>query len=183
LHGERHRLRTLHLMPLPRELFSLAVLPHGLGGETDRRLADVEREVDRLALPKRGRLLGNTAVRAELRAEPRGVEERRRSDRDEGVDLRVAGVGRDGFYHHAARRARLRRRFAVAGDEQESNDSCALHDPILQFRRRMTVPYRDFYYTLNVFMHVLTLEEGGVEHLHYGLFERVDEPICAAQER
>lgn len=47
----------------------------------------------------------------------------------------------------------------------------------------MTVPYRDFYYPLNVFMHVLTLEEGGVEHLHYGLFERDDEPISAAQER
>jgi SAM-dependent methyltransferase len=47
----------------------------------------------------------------------------------------------------------------------------------------MTVPYRDFYYPLNVFMHVLTLEEGGVEHLHYGLFERDDEPISVAQER
>ena len=47
----------------------------------------------------------------------------------------------------------------------------------------MTVPYRDFYYPLNVFMHVLTLEEGGVEHLHYGIYERPDEPIAAAQER
>lgn len=47
----------------------------------------------------------------------------------------------------------------------------------------MTVPYRDFYYPLNVFMHVMTLEEGGVEHLHYGLFERGDEPIAEAQER
>ena len=47
----------------------------------------------------------------------------------------------------------------------------------------MAVPYRDFYYPLNVFMHVLTLEEGGVEHLHYGLFERDGEPISAAQER
>ncbi|HKS25248.1 MAG TPA: class I SAM-dependent methyltransferase [Thermoanaerobaculia bacterium] len=47
----------------------------------------------------------------------------------------------------------------------------------------MTVPYRDFYYPLNVFMHVLTLEEGSVEHLHYGLFERDDEPISTAQER
>jgi SAM-dependent methyltransferase len=44
-------------------------------------------------------------------------------------------------------------------------------------------PYRDFYYPLNVFMHVLTLEEGDVAHLHYGLFERSDEPISAAQER
>ena len=53
----------------------------------------------------------------------------------------------------------------------------------LQFRRCMTVPYRDFYYPLNVFMHVLTLEEGRVDHLHYGLFERDDEPISLAQER
>jgi len=47
----------------------------------------------------------------------------------------------------------------------------------------MTVPYRDFYYPLNVFMHVLTLEQGGVEHLHYGLFEQADETLPAAQER
>jgi SAM-dependent methyltransferase len=47
----------------------------------------------------------------------------------------------------------------------------------------MTVPYRDFYYPLNVFMHVLTLEEGGVEHLHYGLFEHDGESISMAQER
>jgi hypothetical protein len=43
--------------------------------------------------------------------------------------------------------------------------------------------YRDFYYPLNVFMHILTHEEGGVHALHYGLFEREDEPIGAAQER
>jgi hypothetical protein len=43
--------------------------------------------------------------------------------------------------------------------------------------------YRDFYYPLNVFMHILTHEEGGVDSLHYGLFEREDEPIAAAQER
>src|SRR4051794_4409642 len=47
----------------------------------------------------------------------------------------------------------------------------------------MTAPYRDFYYPLNVFMHLLTLEEGGVEHLHYGLYERAGESISAAQER
>jgi len=47
----------------------------------------------------------------------------------------------------------------------------------------MTVPYRDFYYPLNVFMHVLTLEEGGVEHLHYGLFERDGETISTAHDR
>jgi len=44
-------------------------------------------------------------------------------------------------------------------------------------------PYRDFYYPLNVFMHILTAEEGGVDYLHYGLFEREDEPIGEAQER
>ena len=44
-------------------------------------------------------------------------------------------------------------------------------------------PYRDFYYPLNVFMHILTAEEGGVDYLHYGLFEREDEPIGDAQER
>src|SRR5581483_12368105 len=43
--------------------------------------------------------------------------------------------------------------------------------------------YRDFYYPLNVLLHVLTLEEGDVRHLHYGFFEREDEPIGAAQER
>ncbi|HEV7920241.1 MAG TPA: methyltransferase domain-containing protein [Thermoanaerobaculia bacterium] len=49
----------------------------------------------------------------------------------------------------------------------------------------MTEPlaYRDFYYPLNVFMHILTQEEGRVDALHYGLFEREDEPIAAAQER
>lgn len=45
------------------------------------------------------------------------------------------------------------------------------------------LPYRDFYYPLNVFMHILTLEEGGVRYLHYGFFEREDEPIADAQER
>lgn len=45
------------------------------------------------------------------------------------------------------------------------------------------LPYRDFYYPLNVFMHILTLEEGGVSALHYGLFESADESIAAAQER
>jgi SAM-dependent methyltransferase len=43
--------------------------------------------------------------------------------------------------------------------------------------------YRDFYYPLNVFMHILTREEGAVRHLHYGLFERPEEPIAEAQER
>ncbi len=43
--------------------------------------------------------------------------------------------------------------------------------------------YRDFQYPLNVFMHVLTHEEGGVSYLHYGLFEKPDETIGSAQER
>ena len=45
------------------------------------------------------------------------------------------------------------------------------------------IPYRDFTYPLNVFMHILTHEEGEVRHLHYGLFERPDDSIAAAQER
>jgi SAM-dependent methyltransferase len=45
------------------------------------------------------------------------------------------------------------------------------------------LPYRDFYYPLNVFTHILTHEERNVPYLHYGLFEREDEPIAAAQER
>lgn len=45
------------------------------------------------------------------------------------------------------------------------------------------LPYRDFYYPLNVFMHILTHEEGGTDALHYGIFERADEPLAAAQER
>lgn len=43
--------------------------------------------------------------------------------------------------------------------------------------------YRDFYYPLNVFMHILTHEEGGVDYLHYGLFDREGESIAVAQER
>lgn len=43
--------------------------------------------------------------------------------------------------------------------------------------------YRDFYYPLNVFMHILTHEEGDVPYLHYGLFDHADEPLAVAQER
>jgi cyclopropane fatty-acyl-phospholipid synthase-like methyltransferase len=46
----------------------------------------------------------------------------------------------------------------------------------------MPLPYRDFYYPLNVFMHILTHEEGGVDYLHYALFENEQERIGAAQE-
>ena len=45
------------------------------------------------------------------------------------------------------------------------------------------IPYRDFTYPLNVFMHILTHEEGEVRYLHYGLFEQPDESIAVAQER
>lgn len=47
----------------------------------------------------------------------------------------------------------------------------------------MTLPYRDFLFPLNVFMHILTHEEGDVDSLHYALFERAGEPIAAAQRR
>ncbi len=47
----------------------------------------------------------------------------------------------------------------------------------------MSLPYRDFYYPLNVFMHVLTREHGSVSYLHYGLFENTNEPLTVAQER
>jgi SAM-dependent methyltransferase len=43
--------------------------------------------------------------------------------------------------------------------------------------------YRDFYYPLNAFMHVLTHEEGDVPYLHYGLFENENDSLPAAQER
>lgn len=47
----------------------------------------------------------------------------------------------------------------------------------------MSLPYRDLYYPLNVFMHILTHEEGSVPYLHYGLFTHPDERIGSAQER
>ena len=45
------------------------------------------------------------------------------------------------------------------------------------------LPYREFLYPLNVFMYVLSHEEGDVRYLHYGLFDSPDESIAAAQER
>lgn len=50
-------------------------------------------------------------------------------------------------------------------------------------RRVTDLPYRDFYYPLNVFMHVLTHEEGGVSYLHYGFFEQATDSISTAQSR
>jgi len=43
--------------------------------------------------------------------------------------------------------------------------------------------YRDFYYPLNVFMHILKHEEGDVPYLHYGLFESELDSLPKAQER
>ncbi len=43
--------------------------------------------------------------------------------------------------------------------------------------------YSEFYYPLNVFMHILTHEEGAASYLHYGFFEDRDESIAQAQER
>ncbi len=45
-----------------------------------------------------------------------------------------------------------------------------------------TVPYRDFYYPLNVFMHIIEHEEGDVLYLHYGLFTSPGEALVAAQK-
>lgn len=50
-------------------------------------------------------------------------------------------------------------------------------------RAALPLAYRDFLYPLNVFMHILTREEGGVDSLHYGLFDGANEPIGVAQER
>jgi cyclopropane fatty-acyl-phospholipid synthase-like methyltransferase len=47
----------------------------------------------------------------------------------------------------------------------------------------MTLPYRDLYYPLNVFVHILSREEGDVPYLHYGLFEHPGESMAIAQER
>jgi SAM-dependent methyltransferase len=47
----------------------------------------------------------------------------------------------------------------------------------------LSPPYSEFYYPLNVFMHILTHEEGAAAYLHYGFFEDGDEPIAKAQER
>jgi SAM-dependent methyltransferase len=43
-------------------------------------------------------------------------------------------------------------------------------------------PYRDFPYPLNVFMYIITREEGEVRDLHYGLFEKSKESILVAQQ-
>lgn len=50
-------------------------------------------------------------------------------------------------------------------------------------RRVSSLPYKDFYYPLNVFMHILMHEEGPVRYLHYGLFTDASDTIYAAQER
>jgi SAM-dependent methyltransferase len=45
------------------------------------------------------------------------------------------------------------------------------------------LPYRDFPFPLNVFVHILTREGGDALYLHYGLFESSDESLVSAQER
>jgi hypothetical protein len=48
----------------------------------------------------------------------------------------------------------------------------------------VTAPdYRGFLFPLNVFMHVISAEEGEPTYLHYGLFDDPLEPLRAAQER
>jgi len=49
-------------------------------------------------------------------------------------------------------------------------------------RRVSPPPYRDFYYPLNVFMHILTHEEAAVPYLHYGLFTDPRDNMWTAQE-
>jgi hypothetical protein len=44
-------------------------------------------------------------------------------------------------------------------------------------------PWRGFTFPLNVFMHILTHEEGGVRYLHYGLFEDERDRLSTAQDR
>ncbi|HKR63209.1 MAG TPA: class I SAM-dependent methyltransferase [Thermoanaerobaculia bacterium] len=46
----------------------------------------------------------------------------------------------------------------------------------------MSLPYAEFFYPLNVFMHILTHEEGDVPYLHYALFAHDGESMAAAQE-
>jgi hypothetical protein len=53
---------------------------------------------------------------------------------------------------------------------------------IVEYAAVSDLPYRDFF-PLNVFMFILSNEEGDVRYLHYGFFERPDEPIAEAQER
>jgi cyclopropane fatty-acyl-phospholipid synthase-like methyltransferase len=43
--------------------------------------------------------------------------------------------------------------------------------------------YHDFPFPLNVLLHVLAREEGRVECMHYGLFEKPTDSIATAQER
>src|ERR1700742_2434608 len=47
----------------------------------------------------------------------------------------------------------------------------------------MSMEYRDFPFPLNVFMHILSREEGAIAAMHYGLFASAAEPIALAQRR
>jgi hypothetical protein len=54
---------------------------------------------------------------------------------------------------------------------------------VTECRAMAAPPYAEVHYPLNVFMHILTREEGSVAALHYGFFERQDESMRDAQER
>ena len=43
--------------------------------------------------------------------------------------------------------------------------------------------YRDFVFPLNVYAHVLCLNYGGFEYLHYGMFEPGEDNVRRAQEQ
>jgi cyclopropane fatty-acyl-phospholipid synthase-like methyltransferase len=49
--------------------------------------------------------------------------------------------------------------------------------------RMPDLPYKDFYYPLNVFTHMILHEEGRVDDLHYGLFAPGETSMLAAQRR
>lgn len=43
--------------------------------------------------------------------------------------------------------------------------------------------YQDFSFSLNVYSHILLLDCGALQYLHYGMFELGDDPMLAAQQR
>jgi SAM-dependent methyltransferase len=69
--------------------------------------------------------------------------------------------------------------------QQDERQDRANRKPRTENRELRTdmFPYRDVTYPLNVFMHILMGDEGGVTCLHYALFEHEGESIAMAQER
>src|SRR5205823_5833786 len=138
----------------------------------------------RTSRPRRARARGGTPEHSDLPGRDNGsISQRRRGAHRRRCDLHVVllrarradprqpvPTGAGGHVRESRRRAapRLADRFPHARD---------VHSGL------QLIAYRDFYYPLNVFMHILTREEGGVRYLHYGLFEQPDESIDAAQER